>query len=48
MHTVNLSGKSDEEKLIIITKAGRTAKKWEEARKNVRFRKPISEVRKET
>jgi len=36
MHVVDLTGKTDQEMIEIITKAGRTAEKWEEARKNLR------------
>jgi len=35
MHTVDLTGKTDQEIMSIITSAGRTAEKWEAARKNL-------------
>ena len=35
MHTVDLTGKTDQEIMAIITSAGRTAEKWEAARKNL-------------
>jgi len=35
MHTVDLTGKTDQEIITIITNAGWTAKKWEAARKNL-------------
>jgi len=35
MHTVDLTGKTDQEIISIITNAGRTAEKWEAARKNL-------------
>jgi hypothetical protein len=35
MHTVDLTGKTDQEIITIITNAGRTAEKWEAARKNI-------------
>jgi len=35
MHTVDLMGKTDQEIITIITSAGRTAEKWEAARKNL-------------
>jgi hypothetical protein len=47
MHTVDLSGKTDEEIITIITNAGRTAEKWDEARKNLGLQKSITETRKE-
>jgi len=40
MHVVNLTGKTDQEMIDIITNAGRTAEKWEEARKNLSTRTP--------
>jgi hypothetical protein len=48
MHTVNLTGKTDDEIITIITNAGRTAEKWDEAKKNLGLRKTITETRKET
>jgi len=47
MHTVDLTGKTDEELITIITNAGRTAEKWDEARKNLGLKIPVAEVRKE-
>ena len=47
MHTVDLTGKTDEELITIITNAGRTAEKWDEARKNLGLKRPVAEVRKE-
>jgi len=47
MHTVDLTGKTDKEIITIITNAGRTAEKSDEARRNLGLKKPISEVRKE-
>jgi len=35
MHVVDLTRKTDQEMIDIITKAGRTAEKWEEAKKNL-------------
>jgi len=35
MHTVDLTGKTDQEIIAIITNAGQTAEKWEAARKNL-------------
>jgi len=35
MHTVDLTGKSDQEIIDIITNAGRTAEKWESVKKNL-------------
>jgi hypothetical protein len=35
MHTVDLTGKTDQEIMSIITSAGRTAEKWDAARKNL-------------
>jgi len=40
MHVGDLTGKTDQEMIDIVTKAGRTAEKWEEARKNLRSRTP--------
>jgi len=42
-----LTGKTDDELITIITNAGRTAEKWDEARKNLGLKKSVSEVRKE-
>jgi len=35
MHVVDLTGKTDQEIITIITSAGRTAEKWEAATKNL-------------
>jgi hypothetical protein len=35
MHTVDLTGRTDQEIMTIITNAGRTAEKWEAARNNL-------------
>ena len=35
MHVVDLTGKSDQEMIDIITNAGKTAERWEEARENL-------------
>jgi hypothetical protein len=48
MHTVDLTGKTDDEIITIITNAGRTAEKWDEAKKNLGLRKTITETRKES
>jgi hypothetical protein len=40
MHVVDLTGKMDRDMMDIITNAGRTAEKWEEARKNLSTRTP--------
>jgi hypothetical protein len=48
MHTVDLTGKTDEEIITIITNAGRTAEKWDEAKRNLGLRKSITENRKES
>jgi len=45
MHTVDLTGITDNGLISIITHAGRTAEKWDEARKNLGLKKSISEVR---
>jgi len=47
MHTIDLTGKTDNELITIITNAGRTAEKWDEARMNLELKKPVSEVREE-
>jgi len=47
MHTIDLTSKTDEEIIAIITNAGRTAEKWDEAKKNLGLRKSISDVRSE-
>jgi len=46
MHMVNLTGKTDNEIINIITNAGRTAEKWDEAKKNLGLRKSISDITK--
>ena len=38
MHTVDLTGTNDQEIITIMTNAGRTAEKWEAARKNLRLK----------
>jgi len=48
MHTVDLTGKTGDEIITIITNAGRTAERWDEAKTNLGLRKSISEVRKES
>jgi len=35
MHVVDLTGKTDQEMIDIITNAGKTADKWDEAKENV-------------
>jgi hypothetical protein len=35
MHTVDLTGETDQEIISIITSAGRTAEKWDAARNNL-------------
>jgi len=40
MHTVDMTGKSDQEMIEIISKAGRTAGKWEEAKRNLSVKTP--------
>jgi chromatin segregation and condensation protein Rec8/ScpA/Scc1 (kleisin family) len=40
MNVVDLTGKTDQEMIDIITKGGRTAEKWEEARNNLSTRTP--------
>jgi hypothetical protein len=35
MHTMDLTGKTDEDIITIITNAGRNVEKWEAARKNL-------------
>jgi hypothetical protein len=40
-------GKTVEEIIGIITNAGRTAEKWDGARKNLDLKKPISDIRKD-
>jgi len=40
MHTGNLTGGTDQEMIDTITNAGRTAEKWDEAKKNLRTRTP--------
>lgn len=45
MHTIDLTGKTDDEIITIITNAGRTAEKWDAAKKNLRLKKSIADVR---
>jgi len=40
MHVVDSTRKTDQEMIDIITKAGRTAERWEEAKKNLSSRTP--------
>jgi hypothetical protein len=47
MHTVALTGKTDDEIITIITNAGTTAVKWDEVKKNLGLRKSIMDMRKE-
>jgi hypothetical protein len=47
MHTVDLTSKTHDEIITIITNAGRTAEKWDEAKKNLGLRRTITETRKE-
>jgi hypothetical protein len=48
MHTVNLTGKTHDEIICIITNAGRTAEKYKAAKNNVGLKKPICKVHKKT
>jgi hypothetical protein len=41
MHTVDLPRKTDQEIITIITNAGRTAEKWETARKNLGLKEAL-------
>jgi len=45
MHTVDLTGKTDDEIITIITNAGRTAEQWDAAKNDLGLKKSISEVR---
>jgi hypothetical protein len=45
MHVVDLTGKTDQEMIDIITNAGKTAERWEEARENLLI-KPYTKDRK--
>jgi len=47
MHTIDLTGKTGEEIITIITNVGRTVEKWDVAGKKLRLKKSISEVRRE-
>jgi hypothetical protein len=47
MHTVDLTGKTDDEIITIITNAGKTAEKWEAAKKSLGLRKTVSDGRNE-
>jgi hypothetical protein len=47
MHTVDLTGKTDEEIITISTNRGRTREKWDQAKKNLGLRKTTTEARKE-
>jgi hypothetical protein len=47
-HTVDLTSKTHDEIITIITNAGRTAEKWDEAKKNLgSVRRTVTETRKE-
>jgi hypothetical protein len=46
MHVVDLSGKTDQEMIDIITNAGKTAERWEEARENLLIKPYESKERK--
>jgi len=46
MHTVDLTGKSDQEIIDVITKAGTTAERWEEAKDNILIKSYDSKKRK--
>jgi len=46
MHTVDLTGKTDQEMIDIITNAGKTAEKWEEAKENLLIKSYDSKERK--
>jgi len=48
MHVIDLTGKTNEKIIIIITNVGRTAEKWNAARKNLGLKRSISGVRQET
>jgi len=43
MHTIDLTGKSDAEMIDIITRAGRTAENWDEAKKSLGPKKAFPE-----
>jgi len=47
MHMVDLTGRSDNNIIHTITKAGRTAAKWDVAKKNSILRKSVTETRNE-
>jgi len=47
MHVVDLTGKTDQEMIDIITNAGKTAERWEEARDNLLIKPYASKERKE-
>jgi hypothetical protein len=47
MHNVELTGKTDDQIITIITNAGRSVEKWDEAKKNIGLRKSITDSRKE-
>jgi len=47
MHTIDLSGKTDDEIITIITNARKTAEKWEAAKKSLGLRKTVSDNRNE-
>jgi len=45
MHTIYLTGKSENEIIDIITKAGLTPERWDEAKKTLGLKKPIADIR---
>jgi hypothetical protein len=45
MHTVDVTGRTDDQMIYVITKACRTAEKWDEAKKILGFQKSISRMR---
>jgi hypothetical protein len=47
MHVVDLTGKTDQEMIDIITNAGKTAERWEEARDNLLIKSYDTKDRKE-
>jgi len=48
MHTINLTGETDDEIISSITNAGRTAEKWDAARNNLGPEKSIADVRQDS
>jgi len=47
MHTVEITGRSDNKIIDSITKAGRMAEKWDEAKKNLGLKRSFAETKKE-